>query len=137
MKKLLSILVFFFGLTLCYAQNPVIPWPAPPYNAANISFSTSGNQTIVAADTKYATCIYGLLLVNSGATGTTISVYQDGGTTAVSTVYLAAGGGAVSWQLIGNNPKNPYFITNTKTAFVINSGSADQINGTVYAAQCP
>lgn len=127
----------FYPVKNVQAANPVIPWPAPPYNSVNVNFSTSGNQTIVAAPSAYATCIYGLTFVNAGATGTTITIYQDGGTTAVSSVYLVSGGGSASWLLNMTNPKAPYFITNVQTAFVVNSSGATQINGSVYAASCP
>jgi hypothetical protein len=123
------------------ARAQVTPWQGPPYSPKNISFASSGNQTIVAAPAAgIGTCVYGLLLTNgSAATATTVSVYLDGGTTAVASAYLGANGGAVSWPLLGGapNPKNAYFITNLATAFVVNSSAAVQVNGTVYAANCP
>jgi hypothetical protein len=118
-----------------YAQ--VLSWPEPPYSPKNVSFSTSGNQTLVAAPAVAGLCVYGLVLTNAGASATTILIYQDGGTTAVASTYLSAGGGSASWTLQPNNPKNPYFLTNTATAFVINSSAAVQVNGSVYAANCP
>lgn len=138
--SILTVLILSLGLmTPSFAGSPTPatpPWPEPPYTPSNVSFSTSGNQTLVAAPSSFATCVYGLLFVNSGTSATTINIYQDGGTTSVSSVYLTASGGSASWVL-SNNPKNPYFITNTTTAFVINSSAATQINGTVYSAQCP
>jgi hypothetical protein len=115
---------------------PVIPWPIPPYTPINVSFSTSGNQTLVAAPSAGGIGIFGLVLVNAGASATTINFYLDGGTTVIGSTYLTNGGGGVSFQLIFH-PKSPYFLTNAGTAFVINSSAAVQVNGIVYAAICP
>ena len=119
-----------------YAQN--IGWPDPPYKSANISYSSTSPQTLVAAPTAGGVCVYGLTLVNASAsTSTTINLYLDGGTTSVASVFLGANGGAATWPLISYYPKNPYFLTNNATGFVIVSSAAVQINGSVYAATCP
>lgn len=117
-------------------QAQPIPWQNPPYSPVNVSFTGTTAQTLVAAPTAGAVCVYGLTLVNAGGSADTVSIYLDGGTTAVTTVYLAASGGSASWQL-GSNPQNPYFLTNLTTGFVIKSGTNVQINGGIYAATCP
>jgi hypothetical protein len=117
---------------IVYAQS--LQWNNPPYAPANVSFATASG-TLVGAPTAGANCIYGLLLVNAGV-AVTVNVYQDGGTTSVASAYLAASGGSASWQLV-SNPKSPYFITNTTTAFVVKQSGTSQINGSVYAAKCP
>ncbi len=120
------------------ARAQVTPWQEPPYSPKNITFATSGNQTILAAPSAgIAWCVYGMTLSNaSSSTATTVNVYLDGGTTSVGSFYLSANGGSANWML-GSNPKNPYLITNLATAFVINSSAAAQLNGTIYAANCP
>lgn len=134
MKRILVVCVVLVAVGILSAA---VMWPGPPMPPTNISFSSSGNQTIVAAPTAGGVCVYGLQLVNAGASATTINVYLDGGTTAVWSVYLASGGGSANWVLNTSNMRSPYFITNSATAFVINSSAAVQINGGVYASTCP
>lgn len=117
-----------------------ISWPIAPYTPVNVSFSSSGNQTLVSAPTNGAGIgIYGLLLVNaSTSTSTVISIYQDGGSTAVGSYILFQNGGNLDLTPRSVvDYKNPYFLTNANAAFVINSSSAVQIYGIAYAAQCP
>jgi hypothetical protein len=118
-------------------QAAPIPWPIAPFTPVNISFSSTSPQSLVAAPTSGGVCIYGMTLTNTSAsTPTTISIYQDGGSSAVYSVYLNSGGGSANWQLV-NTSKAPYFITNNATAFVVVSSAAVQINGGLYAATCP
>lgn len=132
MKKLLALLC----LSVVAVASP-IPWPISPFSPVNIGFSSSSPQTLVAAPTAGGVCVYGMTLVNTSAsTATTVSIYQDGGTTAVYTAYLNSGGGSANWQLT-NIAKSPYFITNNATAFIITSSAAVQINGGLYYAVCP
>lgn len=117
-------------------QAQVISWPQPPYNPKNISFNSATAQTVVAAPTAGAVCVFALSLTNAGGTSVTYNVYLDGGTTSVGSGYLVAGGGNAYWPML-NAPKNPWFITNSTTGFVIQTSAASQINGSVYAATCP
>ena len=135
--KIKLLVLFCLAISMAAtAQN--IGWPNPPYSPVNISFNSSSPQTIVAAPTSGGVCVYGMTLTNTNAsTTTTVSIYQDGGTTAVFTVFLNSAGGTANFPIIAGNPKNPYFVTNNKTGFVITSSSAVQINGGVYAATCP
>lgn len=133
----MAALVVSIGVLLRPVHAQGIMWPGPPMPPTNINFSTSGNHTIVAAPTAGGACIYGLQLVNAGASSTTINIYLDGGTTAVWSVFLASGGGSANWVLNTANMHSPYFITNSATGFVINSSAAVQINGGVYASTCP
>lgn len=140
---ILAITLAFISAGVYHLAQPkavnaqAIAWPIPPYTPVNISFSTSGNQTIVAAPTTGGVCVYGLSLTNSGAAATTIQVFNDGGTTPVWTTFLSASGGWAGWTLQNGNAKNPYFATNNATAFVINSSTPTQIVGGIYAATCP
>lgn len=135
MKKLFLLLCL---ISVGAAAQTPIPYPQPPYNPVNISFNSGSPQTIVAAPSAGGVCVYGLVLTNTNAsTTTTVSIYQDGGSTAVFSVYLAAGGGTANFPLRNTDPKYPYFTTNAKTGFVITSSSAVQINGGIYAAICP
>lgn len=142
MKRIIQLVAAFalfacIGIAVRTVHAQGIMWPGPPLGPANINFSSSGAQTIVAAPTAGGVCVYGLQLINAGASATTINIYVDGGTTAIWSVYLASGGGAANWVLNTSNMRSPYFITNKATAFVINSSAAVQINGGIYAGTCP
>jgi hypothetical protein len=137
----LSLAVMAAVVVLCIMNShqtvhaQAIQWPNPPYSPTNVNFATA-SATVVAAPTAGAQCIYGLMLTNAG-TAVTVTIYLDGGTTAVTSAYLAATSGpALVWPL-QNNPQNPYFMTNNATAFVIKQSGTSQINGSVYAAICP
>jgi len=113
-----------------------IPWPKPPYLSTPINFSSGSVQTLVAAPSAGAVCVYAISLQNAGSTTVTASIYQDGGTTPVAYAYLVASGGAAGWDL-RDNPQNPWFLTNLTTGFAVKTSAATQIYGSVYAATCP
>jgi hypothetical protein len=116
------------------AQSP--NWPGPPYAPTNISFSTSGNQTLATSPALGTSCVFGMSLTNaSTTTATTITILD--GTTTLWTVYLADNGGSANWELQNGNAKNPYFIMSKGNNFVISSSAAVQIDGGLYAAVCP
>jgi hypothetical protein len=145
-KTILRFGVLLLMFSLVYAGTWLVPhatvhaqsinWPPPPYTPVNVSFSSASTQTLVAAPTAGGICVYELSLINAGGTAVTVNVYLDGGTTSVSSVYLAASGGAAFWPL-GTNPKNPWFLTNATTGFAVKTSGASQIQGSVYAAICP
>lgn len=115
-----------------------IAWPIPPYPPVNVNCSSASCTLISAPPAGQASCVYGLSIVNAGASAVTINIYQDGGTTSVASAFLAANGGSDNFQLLNGNPKNFYFITNFATAFVVKqTGGPVQLNGVVYAANCP
>lgn len=116
--------------SIVYAQ--VATWPHPPYLPAPITFSSSGDQTVVAAVTNSQLCVYGLYFVTGGTTNIT---FKDG-TTAVSGAMGFVANGAGFWAL-SNNPQLPWFQTSKGKAFVINSSSGVQVSGSVYAQPCP
>lgn len=132
MKFLRLILLLCLSLPMA---GQVINWPKPPYPPTNVSFSGT-SATLISAPSSGAICVYGLLLVNAGGSNTTINIFQDGGSVSVASAFLVANGGSTSYVLT-TNPLAPYFITNTKTAFVVTSSNGTQINGTVYSAGCP
>jgi hypothetical protein len=135
-----SVILFLVGFIMLRDLQSVhaqaIPWPKPPYPPVNVSFSSTSTQTLIAAPSAGGVCVYAMSLENAGASAATVSIYHDGGTTAVATVYLASGGGAAGWDL-RDNPQNPWFLTNAATGFAVKSSAATQINGSVYAATCP
>lgn len=110
-------------------------WPEGPYPAVNVNFS-GATATLIAAPSTGALCIYGLSLSNAGAASTTISIYQDGGTTAVGSIFLPVNGAPYTLPF-GSNAKLPYFVTNLQTGFVVKSSGSVQVNGTVYGQICP
>lgn len=133
---LVALAVGLIRNTPVLAQSP--SWPGPPYIPTNISFSTSGNTIIATTPSTAGTvCVFGLSLTNASTTTATTVQIQDGATTVLWTVYLAANGGSANWQLQNGNAKNPYFMMSKGNNFVVNSSSAVQIDGGVYAATCP
>jgi hypothetical protein len=90
---------------------------------AAINFSSSGDNTIIAADTVNRIIIHRIWLVVGGATNIT---FKDN-LPSPAAVPLGQYGG-ITFDATGE----PWFITNTNTAFIINSSSAVQVSGEVY-----
>jgi hypothetical protein len=137
----LVLLLFLLSVTILIAPTPqpveaqTIGWPQPPYFPTNVSFSGT-SATLVSAPSAGGVCVYSLSLINAGASAITVNVYQDGGTTSVSSVYLAGSGGAAFWPM-ATGPKTPWFITNAGSGFVVKTSAGVQVNGSIYAATCP
>ena len=115
---------YFNKITTQFALNSSRTTPSA------ITFSSSGNNIIVAASGGKVVRVYRMILVAAGATNMT---FQDG---AVSPVVFT---GALPFQangsLVLDFTDEPWFTTTTGTAFVINSSNAVQVSGTVYYTQ--
>jgi hypothetical protein len=100
----------------------VQPRAATLTNAA-VSFSGSGDNTVVAAVSAKTTKVYRLFLVSAGNTTITI---KDGSTSLTGAMTLYAGG-----SLCLDFSSEPWFTGSTNTALIINSSSAVQVSGSI------
>lgn len=89
-----------------------------------ISFSSSGDNTVVASSSGKRILIHRIWLIAGGAT----SITFQNGTTALSGACPIASYGSITFD----NSDEPWFETSLSSAFVINSTSAVQISGQVY-----
>lgn len=99
-------------------------YPRLPYlQRAAINFASSGDNTVIAADSANRIVIHRIWLVVGAATNLT---FKDN-LTSPAAVPMAANGG-ITFDATGE----PWFITNVNTAFIINSSNAVQVSGEVY-----
>ena len=89
---------------------------------AAISFSTSGDQVIVAAVSGQTTRVHRMILVVAPATNITIK--NGAGTSLTGAMPLGAGG-----AIVLDFSNRPWFKTSVNTAFIINSSAAVQVGG--------
>ena len=90
---------------------------------AVINFSTSGDQTIVAADSANRIVVHRIWLVVAGATSLT---FKD------SLASPGAASMAANGALVFDATGEPWFCTNINQAFIINSSNAVQVSGVVH-----
>jgi hypothetical protein len=93
--------------------------------SAAINFSSSGDNTVVAAQTIGPVNVYGLFFTVAGATNI---VFKDGSTALSGAVVLTGNGSAMTLQI----NDEPYFQCQPGDAFVMNSSNAVAVTGTVY-----
>lgn len=96
----------------------------PHLQSVAISFSASGDNEIVPAQTGKRILIHRLFLVCASATNLT---FKRGSTNLSGAVPMAANGG-ITFDITGE----PWFTTNPSEAFNINSSSGVQVSGTCY-----
>lgn len=95
---------------------------------AAISISSSGDNTIIAGVGGQTIRIFRIFFVVSGAVSVTI---KDGaGTSLTGAMAFLANGG-----LVLDFTNEPWFVTSTANAFIINLGTAVQTSGAVYYTQ--
>lgn len=87
-----------------------------------ISFSGSGDNTIVSATASQTTRVHRLYIVVAGATSITFKT--GAGTSLTGAMPLAANGG-----IMMDFSAEPWFVTGTNEAFIINSSAAVQVSG--------
>lgn len=99
------------------------------YNLKNakISFSSSGDNTVISAVSGACVKVYGLFFSAVGATNIT---YKDGTTGLSDPIVIPAGGGD---QLAIEN--EPWFYCVPGDGFVMNSSTATGVAGTIYYTQ--
>ncbi len=94
--------------------------------AAPITFSSSGDNIVVAAVAGKAVRVRKLWLVLAGDSNLT---FKDGASTSLSGAVPMMAGGSFFFPM---DLVEPHFITTTGNAFIINSSVAVQISGMVY-----
>lgn len=98
------------------------------FTQAAISFSASGDNTVVAAVSAKTTRIYQITYVCSGATAITI---KNGAGASLTGAMAFNAGGSLTLDFV----PNPRFVTSTNTAFILNSSNAVQVSGWVDYTQ--
>ena len=98
-----------------------------PTQRTSISFSSSGDNTVIASDSTRTIYVWQFFFVNNDAsTATNITLKE--GSTAISGAYKIAAGGSHTAGCTGT----PWAIVSPGSGFVINSSAAVSVTGTVY-----
>jgi hypothetical protein len=121
--------------TLTTITNPVLDRPASPTTAgwsqAAISFSSSGDNTIVAGVGGQTIRIMRIFFVNSDPSASTNITIKDSTPTSFSGAFALS----ASSSFNGTPSGEPLFITGSGKGFQINNSAAVQISGTVWYTQ--
>ena len=104
------------GVQTLYARLPIL-------NRIAINFSSSGDNTVIAADPINRIVIHRIWLVCATATNLT---FKDN-LPSPAAVPMGANGG-LTFDATGE----PWFVTDVNTAFIINSSNAVQVSGECY-----
>ena len=97
---------------------------------ASISFSASGDNTLVAGIASKIVRVYRIFLVVSAATNLTFVDGTPGGTNFDGALAMSANGG-----LTLDFSEEPWFVTSAGNAFVLNQSGSAQIGGCIYYQQ--
>lgn len=119
------------ALTTDTAGNLLTRFAAPTtakWTLATISFSASGDNTIVAGVGGQTIRVMRIFFVNSDASTSTNITIKDSTPTNFSGAFLLGSGAPFS----GTPSGEPLFVTATGKGFQINSSAAVQISGTVW-----
>lgn len=102
----------------------------PSFTPLAISFSNTGDNTVVAAVAGKSVRVFRIFFVCSAATNVTI---KDGaGTNLTGAMSMGANGGFTLDYMDGSEP---WFFTSSGNAFIINQSGTAQISGTVFYQQ--
>lgn len=96
--------------------------------SAKISFSTSGDNSVITAASSGPIKVYGIFFTVSGATTIT---YKNGSTALSDPIDLTAAGSSQTLQI----NKDFYFACDPGNDFIMNSLNAVNVAGTVYYTQ--
>jgi hypothetical protein len=107
------------GAVSLYPRLPIL-------NRIAINFSTSGDQTVIAADTNgNRIVVHRIWFLVAGATNLT---FKDNLPSPAAVPFAANEG--ITFDATGE----PWFITAPNTAFIINSSVGVQVSGEIYYA---
>lgn len=93
-------------------------------SVAVVSFSSSGDNEIIAAVAEKRILVHRLFVVCAGATSLT---FKRGSTALSGAIPMTANGG-ITFDISGE----PWFTTGLEEAFNIGSSNAVQVSGTIY-----
>jgi hypothetical protein len=113
---------------LVVSQTPNLPLTNTT-TSVNINASTNGNNTLVAGVAGKTVRVFKVALVFS-AGGTVI--FQDGNSTALSGPFILNAGATI---VLDMDITNPWFLTSTGNAFVINLSGGAAVGGVLYYTQ--
>lgn len=126
-RLLISVLLFTSNIALAPTPASAFIDECHPTNRDAISFSASGDNTVIAADANRSIYVWQFFFVNND-TSTTTSITLKEGSTAKSGAYKIAALGSHSEGCTGT----PWAVAPPGSAFIMNSSAAVQISGTVY-----
>lgn len=95
---------------------------------APISFSSSGDNVLVAGTAGQSIELVGLILVVAGATNLT---FKDGSTVTSGAMPMSANGSII----LDENPGLAWFVASAGNNLVLNNSNAVQVSGVAYFTQ--
>jgi hypothetical protein len=113
---------------LVVSQTPNLPLTNTT-TSVNINASTNGNNTLVAGVAGKTVRVFKVALVFS--VGGTV-IFQDGNSTALSGPFILNAGATI---VLDMDITNPWFLTSTGNAFVINLSGGAAVGGVLYYTQ--
>lgn len=96
--------------------------------AVPITFSGSGDQTLVSAVALQTVRAYRILLTTAGATALT---FKDGASTSLTGAMSFGTNGSLALDMQGE----AWFTTTAGNAFILNSSNSVQVSGVLYYVQ--
>lgn len=113
---------------LVVIQSPNLP-KTVTLSSANVNASANGNNTIVAGVAGQTVRVFKVALVFSvGGT----AIFQDGASTALTGSFVMYAGGSI---VLDMDVTNPWFVTSSGNAFVLNLAGGATVGGVVYYTQ--
>lgn len=124
-----------YALPLTSLGVSVLMTPGAPtvskYSQAAITFSASGDNTLVAGSGSTTIRVYRIFFVNSDAATSSNITIKDSTPTNFSGAFLLASGGAFG----ADGQGDPLFVGAAGKGFQLNSSAAVQISGTIWYTQ--
>jgi len=91
-----------------------------------ISFNTTGDNTVVAANAQGQIHVHGILFTVDAATNITI---KSGATLLTGALVFTGSGSSMTLEI---NMDEPYFSCPTNTAFIMNQSGTAQVSGVLH-----
>lgn len=123
-----SVMSFSSPVVIASDQSSIPITTGPTITAASVSFSSSGDNTVIAAVSSKVIKVYKVVLVFAGAANITI---KDGSSTALTGVMSMLANGSITLD----NDGQPWFTTSASNALVMNISAGVQVSGRIYYTQ--
>lgn len=98
---------------------------SPTLNSAVVSFTSTGDNTVISAPASGSICVYGIFFTVNAATNITFKA----GSTALSGAVVFSGSGSSMTLQINDEP---YFYVPPGSNFIMNQSGTATVSGTVY-----